>query len=63
MSNPVWEASAEYADGTSVSRTFPYFEDGNAREENERQYDLECWLLSHHPDCTWYSVCVVADAE
>ena len=50
---PMWEARAEYADGTEVSKLFLYSE---YRAEADQQYDLECWLLEHHPDCTWYSV-------
>ncbi len=49
----MWEAVAEYADGTSVRRLFAYSE---GRNENDQQYDLECWLLERHPGCTWYSV-------
>ena len=29
--------------------------------ECERQYDLECWLLSQHDDCIFYSVAYVED--
>lgn len=49
----MWETVAEYADGTSVRRLFAYSE---GRNENDQQYDLECWLLERHPGCTWYSV-------
>ena len=49
----MWEARAEYADGTTVSR---YFEYDDRRPESEQQYDIECWLIDRHPDCTWYSV-------
>ena len=49
----MWEARAEYADGTTVSR---YFEYDASRPDNEQQYDIECWLIDWHPDCTWYSV-------
>lgn len=52
----MWEASAEYADGTSVTKLFPYNEDGNYHLEEERKYELECWLLDYHEGCTWYSV-------
>lgn len=49
----MWEARADYADGTRVIR---YFED-DGRNDADQQYDLECWLIERHPDCTWYSVC------
>lgn len=49
----MWEARAEYADGTTVER---YFEYDEYRNENEQQYDIECWLIERHPNCTWYSV-------
>ena len=55
----MWEAVAEYADGTRIEKTFPYNEGGNYAMENERQYEIECWLLEQHPDCTYYSVCYV----
>ena len=57
----MWEARAEYADGTTVERTFPYNEDGNYSRENERQYELECWLIGYHEDCIWYSVNYIED--
>ena len=56
----MWEARAEYADGTSVERLFEYH-GGSIREENQEQYDIECWLIERHPDCTWYSVNYVED--
>ena len=49
----MWEARAEYADGTTVER---YFEDDPRTNDNDQQYAIECWLLSAHKDCTWYSV-------
>lgn len=49
----MWEAFAHYEDGTEVQRYFSYDERTN---ENERQYNIECWLLSRHPGCMWYSV-------
>lgn len=48
----MWEARASYEDGTSVVR---YFED-NGLPEQEQQYNLECWLISRHDGCVWYSV-------
>ena len=48
-----WEARAEYADGTSIDRTFPFRED---MDEDEQQYQLECWLIERNKDCTWYTV-------
>lgn len=52
----MWLAEAEYADGTSISRYFPYNENGNYNLECERQYQLECWLIERNPECVWYSV-------
>ena len=52
----MWEARAEYADGSTIEKTFPYNENGNSLLENQRQYEIECWLLEQHEDCTWYSV-------
>lgn len=49
----MWEAVAEYAGGESVRRLFAYSE---YRDDNDQQYDIECWLLGLHPNCTWYSV-------
>ena len=57
----MWEACAEYADGTSVRKTFPYLENGNYHLENERQQELEEWLIGYHEDCTWYSVNYIAE--
>ena len=50
---PMWEARAEYADGTEVSKLFPYSE---YTTEEVQQHRLESWLIDRHPDCTWYSV-------
>ena len=47
----MWEARAEYADGTTVERLFEYH--GNDAEE---QYLIECWLIERHEGCIWYSV-------
>lgn len=63
MARDVWIARAEYADGSSVEEVFPYAEGGDIRLENQRQYDLECWLIEGHEGCTWYSVDYVADYE
>lgn len=49
----MWEARAEYEDGTIVER---YFEPNERYTENEDQYNIECWLLERHENCTWYSV-------
>lgn len=49
----MWEARAEYADGTTVERLFSYDE---SRGEAEQIHDIEWWLLSRHDNCTWYSV-------
>lgn len=57
----MWLASAEYADGTRIERQFPYMENGNYHLENERQQELEEWLIGYHDDCTWCSVVYVGD--
>jgi hypothetical protein len=51
-----WEARAIYADGTEIEKEFRPYENENY---NERQYDLEWWLLNYHDDCIWYSVNLV----
>lgn len=52
----MWEASARYADGTEITKYFPYHENGNPRAENDRAFALEEWLIDQHEDCIWYSV-------
>jgi hypothetical protein len=37
----MWNAVAEYADGTRVEKNFPYNEGGNYSAECERQYELK----------------------
>ena len=59
--NIMWNAVAEYADGTRIEENFFYNEDGNYCAECERQYELEEWLLGQHEDCIFYSVCYVED--
>lgn len=49
----MWEARAEYADGTSVERLF---ESNPYKNDNDEQQELEEWLIDRHPECTWYSV-------
>lgn len=54
-----WEAIADCADGTRIEKRFPYNEGGNYLAENERQYELECWLIEEaekHGGCTFYTV-------
>lgn len=51
-----WVAVADYADGTHIEQSFPYRENGSYSREEARQYQLECWLIEEHPDCTYYSV-------
>lgn len=52
----MWEAIADYADGTSIRKTFRYNEGGNYSRECERQHEIECWLIEQHADCVYYSV-------
>ena len=49
----MWEAIAEYSDGTKIRRLF-YYRHGVS--ESEQQYDIECWLLGRHEGCTFYTV-------
>lgn len=58
----MWEAKAEYADGTTVERLFDYIS-GSIRQDNQAQYDIECWLIERHPDCIWYSVNYVEEGK
>jgi hypothetical protein len=51
----MWEAYAEYSDGARVRKLFPSTSN-NYYEECEEQYNLECWLLEKHDDCTFLSV-------
>lgn len=48
----MWEARAEYADGTSIERLFA----DNGQSDADQQYSIECWLIERRPGCTWYSV-------
>ena len=51
--NIMWEARAEYQDGSEVYRLF----DNNPNlTEAENQYRIECWLIEQKDGCTWYSV-------
>lgn len=57
-----WIARAEYEDGTTVEKSFPYRENGDYNAECERQYELECWLIEGRDSVpTWYSVDYVND--
>ena len=51
-----WEARAEYADGTTVEKNFSY---NDRRDDNDQQYDIECWLVERHPNITWMSENIV----
>ena len=57
----MWNAVAEYADGTRIEKNSPYYEDGNYQAECERQYELETWLIEQHEQCTFYSVDYIED--
>ena len=57
----MWNAVAEYADGTRIEKNFPYYEDGNYQAECERQHELEAWLIEQHEGCTFYSVNYIED--
>lgn len=49
----MWEARAEYSDGTTVER---YFDSDPNQSESDEQYRLESWLIERRPGCVWYSV-------
>jgi hypothetical protein len=56
----MWEARAEYADGTSFDKRFP----SNAttyKEEQLEQAELESMLVDRHEGCIFYSVNWVDD--
>ena len=57
----MWYAVAEYADETRIEKYLPYNEKGNYSAECERQYDIECWLISQHDNCIYYSVVYVEE--
>lgn len=52
----MWNAIGEYADGTRIEKNFLYWENGNYSAENERQYELENWIVNAHENCIFYSV-------
>ena len=56
-----WCGVAEYADGTSVEKYYPYYENDNYYRECKRQQDIEAELIEGHEGCTYYSVSVVDD--
>lgn len=56
----MWEARAEYEDGTTIERLFA---DQPDVDDNEMQYRLESWLICKHPGCTWYSVNYIYEEE
>lgn len=59
-----WEAHGEYEDGTEIRKEFSYRENGNYAKEEERQYELECWLMEQmeiHGNLTFYSVNFIDD--
>ena len=62
MEQGVWVAKAKYADGTTIEKAFIYMENGNYIAECQRQYDIVCWLIEAHDNCTWYSVDYVVDS-
>lgn len=57
----MWEAYAEYDDGTVINTTFPYFEHDNVKLENERQQEIEEFLIGAHDGCKYYSVSYIYD--
>lgn len=49
----MWEAEAEYPDGTIVKHLFEYNSKQSDEEQRNKIYD---WLIAQHPDCLWYTV-------
>ena len=59
-----WVARARYADGTEFEKSFPYLEDGNFYREEERKYELECFLIEgRESEPIWFSVNYEEDWE
>ena len=58
-----WLAEARYADGTEITKYYPYYENGNYDKEEERKYILEERLINAHEGCEWYSVTWVEDKD
>ena len=59
-----WEAIAEYEDGFSIEKNFPYTANGNYAREEREKYDIECWLATFandHGEWTSYTVNYVED--
>lgn len=60
--NIYWEAKAVCKDGAEIERLFAY---NDRRNDDEQQYDIECWLLDRanelHGGATWFSVNIVID--
>lgn len=56
----MWEARAEYEDGTTVER---YFESDPRKNESDEQHEIEEWLIGRHDGCTWYSVNWIVEEE
>lgn len=57
----MWNAVAEYADGTRIERNFPYNEGFSYIAECERQHELETWLLEQHEGCIFLSVSFIEE--
>lgn len=54
----MWEAKAEYADGSYINR---YFDDNPDMGDAEQRYEIEAWLLDRRENCTFYSVDWIAE--
>jgi len=51
----MWEARAEYEDGTRVEKVFESNALSYQQEEVER-HQIESWLVGHRRGCVWYTV-------
>ena len=58
----MWEAYAEYSDGTRVRKLFSSTSNSYSGE-CEEQYNLECWLIGKHDGCTFYTVNWISEEE
>lgn len=54
----MWYAVADYEDGTHIEK---YFDAIDASDEE--QYQIECWLIERHENCTYYSVVYVNEND
>lgn len=54
----MWNLRADYEDGTYIDKDM-YDEDAS----DERQYELESWLIMRHEGCTFYSAVWINEGD